>query len=100
MDRIQQARAQAMSRFEQARARVRGLAPGGAGATSGTILDNVRAAVDSGGILGQFRQRIRSRQPILGPPPAPPAMFGSSAVSSFRDATTPGTGVVVKKIIV
>jgi len=87
-----------MSRVEQARTRVRSrVAPGGG--TSGTILDNVRAAIDTGGILAQFRKRVQARQPILGPP-APPAVFGSQAVSSLKEETTPQTGVTVKKIIV
>lgn len=97
MDRVQALRAQAMARVEQARSRARARIGGG---TSGTILDNVRAAVNSGGILAQVRQRVQ-RQPILGQL-GKGALVGSSsgAVSAMRDEVTPGTGIAVKKILV
>lgn len=100
-DRIQAVRAQAMARVEQARARVRSrIAPGGG--TSGTILDTVRAARTGGAILPEVRRRIEARTPLIpGLGMGRGAVVGSSAaVSSLRDESTPGTGVVVRKILV
>lgn len=103
---MQQARAQAMSRVEQARARVKArLGPGGG--SSGTILDTVRAAVGGGGgvlgggaILPEVRRRIQARTPLLGQVGRGALLGSSAAVSSLGDRATPGTGIAVKKILV